>query len=232
MGEHRDWVVGLLAPVEEPAPLRVASATRAVLDADHVGMLVTTEDILTPLDCIDDIGARLDEQQFSLGDGPTLLATRSTSPVVAAGLHLEAGRLRWPLFAALATRLGMASAVALPLCVGGERLGVLTAYRSHSSVPNDEQYADAIVLARLATGLLVADHAGVENVEGSRLSAVVVGGLRNQSIVHQAAGMVSEQLGVSIVEALVRLRAHAAAADLPLAVVGRSIVAGELALER
>lgn len=228
-GERQDRIVRLLAPNVASTSSRIASATRVVLEATHVGMFVATDEILTPLDCCDDVGALLDEQQFSLGDGPTLVAAGAVSPVLATELDHAHGQSRWPLFAPLAAGLDVRSAVALPLRTGVSCLGVLTAYRPQGDCPDAEQYADALVLATLATDLLVAEQAGVG--EGA-LPPIVAAGLRNQSVVHQAAGMLSEQLGVSIVEALVRLRYHAVATDLPLAVVGRSIVAGELVLER
>ena len=49
--------------------------------------------------------------------------------------------------------------------------------------------------------------------------------------VHQAAGMVSVQLGVSIDEAVLRLRAHAFAVDEPVSEVARRVVARQLRLD-
>ena len=50
--------------------------------------------------------------------------------------------------------------------------------------------------------------------------------------VHQACGMVSEQLEIGLTEAAVRLRAHAYAEDCPLAEVAREVVARRLRLGR
>ena len=47
-------------------------------------------------------------------------------------------------------------------------------------------------------------------------------------VVHQASGMVSAQLGVSVGEALVRLRAYAFGNDRPLTDVARDVVARKL----
>jgi hypothetical protein len=49
--------------------------------------------------------------------------------------------------------------------------------------------------------------------------------------VHQAAGMVSVQLGVSVAEAMVRLRAHAYAEDRSLTEVAGDVVARRLRLD-
>jgi hypothetical protein len=48
--------------------------------------------------------------------------------------------------------------------------------------------------------------------------------------IHQATGMVSAQLEVGLAEALVCLRAHASAADRPLADVAADVVARRLRL--
>ena len=49
--------------------------------------------------------------------------------------------------------------------------------------------------------------------------------------VHQASGMVSVQLGVGVGEALVRLRAHAYAAEQPLREVAADVVGRRLQLD-
>jgi ANTAR domain len=45
-----------------------------------------------------------------------------------------------------------------------------------------------------------------------------------QAVVHQASGMVSAQLEVSVGQALIRLRAHAYGNNLPLAEVAEDVV--------
>ena len=57
-------------------------------------------------------------------------------------------------------------------------------------------------------------------------------GVDHQSQIQFAAGMVSEQLGVSIVEALVRLRARAYAQERSLNSVARSVINRELTFEK
>jgi len=230
-GDRRARVLALLgaAPTATPLPVRIAAVTRTVLDAEYVGLILASTGVLLPLDCGDEIGLLLDEQQVSLGDGPSVIARTSDAPEVATGLGTPSGSRRWPLFAPVAVERGVGSTVALPLRAGAARLGVLTAYRVSPAGPDDEQFADALVLSTLVTDLLVGEQAGAA---AGDLATAVASGLETQSVVHQAAGMLSEQLGISIIEALVRLRAHAATHGLPLTAVGRRIVSGELDLER
>lgn len=230
-GERLERLLALLVPTPGSGSpsTRVAAATRVLFTARHVGLVLTSGGILTPLDVGDQPGALHDEQQFSLGDGPTLEATGASGPVIAVDLTHPRGRRRWPLFAPVASGFGVASAVALPLRVGAARLGVLTAYRSQPNGPYDTQFADGIELATIATELLLSEQAGLGE---DQLAGEFASGLQSQSVVHQAAGMVSEQLAISVIEALARLRAHAVATGQPLAALSRSIVAGEQALER
>lgn len=230
-GHQRERLRELLAGevASSPAAARIASAARSTLKADHIGLSIVTAHLPTSHDCSDRLGMLLDEQQFGLADGPTFAATRTDTPVVATHLPAARGRRRWPLFAPVAAEFDVGSAVAIPLQVGVVQVGVLTAYRRHEPGPDEAAFSDAVVLAGLAAHLLVEEW---DSAEDPALSHLGLGGSRGQAVVHQAAGMLSEQLGISVVEALVRLRAHATAARLPLATVGRSIVVGELALER
>jgi hypothetical protein len=50
-------------------------------------------------------------------------------------------------------------------------------------------------------------------------------------VVHQACGVVKYQSSISIEAALLRIRGYAYAHDLPLAVVARQIVDGELRVD-
>lgn len=59
---------------------------------------------------------------------------------------------------------------------------------------------------------------------------VVVQGLLEPAEVHQAAGVVIAQLGVSAVDAIARLRGHAALINRPLPEVALGVLAGRLQL--
>ena len=63
---------------------------------------------------------------------------------------------------------------------------------------------------------------GVELEAGSNLRLVV----------HQATGMVAEQLGITVTEALITLRAHAFARDRALTDVANDVVTGEFRFGR
>ena len=66
------------------------------------------------------------------------------------------------------------------------------------------------------------------NAPPGLVAAELEAGADFQLVVHQAAGMVSVQLGVTVAQALVRLRAYAFGNDRPLADVARDVVARTL----
>jgi hypothetical protein len=89
----------------------------------------------------------------------------------------------------------------------------------------DDQYADALVLAGVAAEAVVAMQA---HAPPGALATELEEGANFQFVVHQASGMVSVQLGVSVGEALVRLRAYAFGSDRLLADVAGAVVARKL----
>ena len=60
--------------------------------------------------------------------------------------------------------------------------------------------------------------------------ALTNGDLAGPAEIHQAAGMLTAQLEVSIIEAFTRLRAHAAATHRPVLDVSRDIIAHRVQL--
>jgi hypothetical protein len=170
----------------------------------------------------DDVVGGLEDLQFTLGEGPGIDAHTSGRSVFEP--HLAESTL-WPVFGAAAEDAGMLACFAFPLRVGAIRLGALDLYRGRSGPLTDQMAIDAAVLAGVITQSLLALQGEAEF--GVIPTAIDHGeNLRGQ--VHQASGMISEQLGIGIADALVRLRAHAYAEgrsvnDVATDVVGRTL---------
>jgi hypothetical protein len=111
------------------------------------------------------------------------------------------------------------------LQVGAVRLGALNLYRDRPGPLSDEQHADALVMADVAAEALLVLQAGAPP---GKLAAELEAGADFHYVVHQASGMVSAQLEVSVGQALIRLRAHAFGNDRPLTEVARDVVARKL----
>ncbi|MGH3191986.1 MAG: GAF and ANTAR domain-containing protein [Streptosporangiaceae bacterium] len=178
----------------------------------------------------DGVGEELAGLQLTLGEGPSLDAAASGGPVLAPDLAgSESGR-RWPTFAPAAVTAGAPAVFAFPLRVGAIRVGVLGLYRDKPGPLNTIQLGDALIFADTATLLLLDAQDQGTGDPGPRAGP---GGQPPDLALHraeidQATGMLTEQLGVSITAAFVRLRAYAYVNDLRLADVARDIVARRL----
>ena len=180
----------------------------------------------------DGVSERLSELQLTLGEGPMPDVYAAGAPVLASDLGgTEIGR-RWPVFATAARQAGAAAIFAFPLQIGAIRSGVLGLYRDQSGPLSTLQFGDALIFADTATLLLLGaqDHAAdsLPAILGpaGQPAALALG----HAEIDQATGMLTEQLGVSITDAYLRLRAYAFVNDLRLNDVARDIVARRLRL--
>ena len=136
---------------------------------------------------------------------------------------------RWPVFAPAACQAGAAAIFAFPLQVGAIRAGVMSLYRERPGSLSAFQLGDALVFADTATLLLLEAQGqaagGLRSKPGQPADLAL-----HRAEIDQATGMLTEQLGVGIADAFVRLRAYAYVNDLRLTVVARNIVARRLRL--
>lgn len=171
--------------------------------------------------------ASLEDLQFTVGEGPCIDAYRTGSPVSAPDLAVAA-RARWPGYAPAAQDHGIQAAFAFPLQIGAARLGTLNIYRDRPGSLSGETTAQALTFADAAlTGLLNAQQRANEDDGAAALDDA----LDNRFELYQAQGMVAIQLGVSLHEAMIRIRAYAYAQNSPLSDVADDIVARTIVLE-
>jgi hypothetical protein len=174
----------------------------------------------------DKISGRVEELQFSLGEGPGFDAFEAGQPVLVADLADREHALRWPAFAAGALVAGARALFAFPLRIGAINLGVLNLYRQRPGALTKEEHAQALVFADTATLLLLAEGQSTAD-DQHRLTAY-----DQRAVVHQASGMVAVQTGCTIPEALARLRAYAYREDRTLAGVADEVVERRLRFDR
>ena len=165
--------------------------------------------------------AALEDLQTTLGEGPGIDAYRRGVPVVEADLA-QSGRSQWLAFAEPAMEAGAAAVFAFPLRVGALRLGALTFSHDRSGRLSDDQYADARTVADVVTHVVLALQAKAPPGTVARALAAAA----DDSVeIHQATGMLSVRLGVTLGEAMVRLRAMAYSEGRLLAEVARDVIA-------
>jgi hypothetical protein len=161
------------------------------------------------------------------------LSGASAAPVLAGDLGDAESVRRWPAFTSAARQLGAGAVFAFPLTVGAIRAGVLGLYRGAPGPLPDRQLGDLLVLADVATVMLLAGADGdAEDGDGVGLDGQAPDLALHRAEIDQATGMLTEQLGVPAAEAFVRLRAYAYSQDRRLADVAGDIVARRLRLDR
>jgi len=192
-----------------------------------------TEPVGHLMSVTDAVSERLAELQLILGEGPSPDAADAGGPVLASDLDETEADYRWPVFAPAARQAGAAAIFAFPLRIGAIRAGVLGLYRDQAGPLSDTQLGDALIFADAAALLLISadytDEAG-ETGTGPGPGGQPADLAGHRAEIDQATGMLTEQLGVSIKEAFIRLRAYAYAHDRSLADLARDIVARRLRL--
>ena len=189
-------------------------------------MLLGAERPQGSLGTTDEVSQLIEELQYTLGEGPCVDAHHSGRSVVEPDLATPAVP-RWQAFAPAAVEGGARAVFGFPIRVGVARLGALNLYRGRPGPLSEDQHADALVMADVAARAILAMQA--EAPAGSVAAEIELEG-NFRFVVHQAAGMVSVQLEVSIGEALVRLRAHAFRTDRLIADVAQDVVDRQLRL--
>lgn len=215
----------------EPVTVRhVCFACVRAVDAMGVSLsLVRGGGLGEPVCATGPVSEELAELQFTLGEGPCVDALRGPGPVLVADLADQRSGRRWAAFAPVAAEYGVRALLALPLRAGAIRVGVLEVYRDRPGLLSGSVLADALVYADAALLLALGASDGIAT---ERPGFVGEGFDERRAEVHQAAGMVSVQLGIGVEEALVRLRAHAYAQDRRLVEVARDVVERRLRFSR
>ena len=156
------------------------------------------------------------DMEFVCGEGPTLTSAVEGRMVAATGEELDAD---WPAFGSAATVLGVQRLVAVPVVLPGSASGTLTVLDppvvgGATDFPRLRELADALFH-------LVLPDVRRELGDWSQLTDA-----GRRSLVHQATGVIAEQLGCGLEDASALLRARAYASDesldeLAKAVIGR-----------
>jgi hypothetical protein len=211
-----------------PEPARLCEVCADVALMTGAGIMLMTGDVQQGSVCSSNAVSNLiEELQYTLGEGPCVDAHQENRPVSEPHLA-ESGATRWLAFTPPAVAAGARAVFGFPLQVGGVRLGALNFYRDEPGPMTDDQYADSLVLADVAAQAVLGMQA---QAPPGALGAELEEGANFRFVVHQASGMVAAQLGVSVGEALVRLRAYAFGNERLLADVAEAVVARKLRLD-
>jgi hypothetical protein len=170
----------------------------------------------------DEVSARIEDLQFTLGEGACVEAVKGGVPVMVNDLH-EPGDVaveHWPAFLEGVAAAGVRAVFALPLRIGGVSVGALDLYRDLPGKLTTGQLSAALTAADAAAVALLQLGTGSANPFADDPD----GRTAYQMQVHQASGMVKVQVGVTIDEAFLMLRAHAFATGRPVADVAKDVI--------
>lgn len=201
------------------------AAARSLMAAGVGISLIAEIDTQVTVAASDSSTEQIEGLQFALGEGPCLEAYATRRPVLVDDLRAPAGA-RWPGYVPSALEHGVLAVFAFPLQVGAARLGAMGVYRDAVGGLSDDTVAQSLTFAEVAMSALLDSLAapGVPRV-------IAQGAADGRYQVFQAQGMVMAQLGVSLVEAMARMRAYSYAEGRLLGDVAQDILAGKLALE-
>ena len=179
-----------------------------------------------------ELSRRLDELQFTFGEGPCLDAVRHGGPVLVVDLE-DPAEQRWPAYREAVLGSGVRAVFALPVDVSGCHVGALDLFRERRGPLSDTALAGGLLAAELAALPLL----NLMTSDVDRFGAQPAGGGWEQlaslarAEVHQATGMIMEARNSSSTEALVRLRAYAFAQGLTASEVAWEVIERRLLLD-
>jgi hypothetical protein len=209
---------------DDSSPDRLCNVCMDVTATSGVGIMLKSRNVTRgSLGMTDAVSSFIEELQFMLGEGPCIDAYNLEVPI--AEPDLADPTSRWLGFTPPVLKAGVRALFAFPLRVGAVRIGSLDLYRDHSGALSDDQHADALIMADVVSQAVLTMQAEAPLGE---LAAQLEAEMTPQNVVYQAVGMVSAQLGVSVDESLIRLKAHAFANDRLLTELAQDVLARRL----
>ncbi len=195
---------------------------------DGAAILLQSNDVITGASAsAGSLGEIITHLELGLGEGPGHQAIAERSSIFADQL-LTGPSETWPMFAQEARRAGIAAIFTFSLNLGSICVGALEVCRERPGPLNPGELIDLASLASLTTSALLLMQSGLQ--DGELLDLLEVGN-PSQLRVHQATGMVAEQMQTSLSNALALLRAYALAHNLTLTEAADGIIARKIRME-
>ncbi|MFC4942861.1 GAF and ANTAR domain-containing protein [Pseudonocardia sp. GCM10023141] len=209
---------------ERDLAARICRACVDGLDVDGAALsLLTSTPARLTLWATDATADMIEDMQFTLNEGACMEAAETGRPVFVPDLEHGTESAQWPMFAAsVLERTDVRALFVLPLQWGAVNLGVLDLYRSRPGPLSTDAMRDAIGVADAASLMLLTlrtdpgDDGWLDRSTDSRVE------------IHQATGMVLQQLGASVEVALARMRGYAFTEQRLLIDVARDVIARRL----
>ncbi len=128
---------------------------------------------------------------------------------------------RWPHFGGRVARMGVHSALSLPLIVGDEVIGAINTYARSRDAFGEHAVAAGHPVRRVGRGVDVQRAAAGPRAGAHRASAEGAG---SRAVIDQAIGIIRSRSGATAEEAFERLKRMSQAENIKLAVVAERLV--------
>ncbi len=210
LGGHR--------PLEDTLVKVAGFAVHAIPGAEGAGLTLLEQDRPQTVVATSEFVRDVDDVQYRLGEGPCVSAVAEARTFTSGNLG---GEPQWPRFGPRVGRLGVHSALSLPLLLQDRVVGALNIYAHPKGTFDTTAVRLGEAFASQAAG-------SVYNAQllarAERLVAQLQRALTSRATIDQAMGVVMSRSGVSEAEAFQRLRTLSQARSMKLADVARELV--------
>lgn len=198
---------------------RVAElAVRAIPGADGAGLTLLQEGTSDTIVATADFVRAVDDIQYGLGEGPCITAAADGVTVRSGSLG---GDKTWPRFGPRVSRLGVHSALSLPLIGSDGVLGAMNIY-AHRPDAFDERAAARGELYAVPAAISVQNAHVLD--QAVRLAAQLETALTSRAVIDQAIGVLVARSGYTPTEAFARLRTMSQHENRKLSVVAQTML--------
>lgn len=215
----------------EPRFPATEALTRAAVDVagvDGAAVSLIIDDAVARdlLHATDADAVRIDELQFTIGEGPCLDAFNTGTTIAVPDLTDPVGTAKWPVFASeVVAELGVHAVLACPITAHGAAVGVL---ELHRRTPGPYALAAVESARAIATALgpvILTELVPQAHLGGTTTPGRPAGNYRlARADINVAVGMLSTRLSVPIADAAAALRARAYANSTSIASIAHDIV--------
>jgi len=198
---------------------RVATfAVRAIPGADGAGLTLLEADRADTIVATTTFVSEVDDIQYGIGQGPCITAARDGQTVMSGSLGADP---RWRKFGGAVARLGVHSALSLPLITPDGVVGAMNVY-AHAKHVFDERAAELGEIFAVPAAIAVQNAQVLAQTQ--RLAAQLQATLGTRGVIDRAVGILMSRSGGTEDEALDRLRTLSQNEHRKLAVVARQII--------
>ena len=199
--------------------VRIAQyAVEAIPGAEGAGLTLLEQDAPQTVVASAAFVRAVDDVQYALGEGPCVSAVRDGEVHTSGNLG---GARQWPRFGPAAGRLGVHSALSIPLLLGGEVLGALNVY----AAPREAFPPEAAGIGRAFSGPAAVSVSNARLLaQAERHATHLQAALTSRATIDQALGVIMSRSGVSAPEAFARLRAMSQEQSVKLAEVAQDLL--------